>query len=177
MTASRRSSPRRRTRTRFVFATVSAVSLGQIASTDGTRDVPLSVVVRAGRLVCVDAPSSPYALSYTNKDDEVDVVDLEGGAVSPGLTMYGSALGLEEIHKLTRIVLVALDRRSAFDNSLHIHRAPMIDSPLRGLDCGHPRAYPSSKLGLGGSLRRLHGGRHWHPPTWQVRCTRMKRPG
>ncbi|KAI1784449.1 composite domain of metallo-dependent hydrolase [Ganoderma leucocontextum] len=51
--------------------------------------VPLSVVVRAGRLVCVGAPSSACV--------KVDVVDLEGGAISPGLTTYGSALGLEEI--------------------------------------------------------------------------------
>ncbi|PIL26888.1 hypothetical protein GSI_10026 [Ganoderma sinense ZZ0214-1] len=85
-----------------VFANVSSVFLRtnsnveQSASIQG--DALMSVVVRAGRLACLGPPSSSCmhdALHASNGD--VDVVDLEGGAISPGLTTYGSALGLEEI--------------------------------------------------------------------------------
>ncbi|PIL26899.1 hypothetical protein GSI_10037 [Ganoderma sinense ZZ0214-1] len=91
-----------------VFANVSAVFLRTNSNSNSNveqsasvqEEAPMSVVVRAGRIACLGPPSSPCvhdALSMHASSGDVDLVDLAGGAISPGLTTYGSALGLEEI--------------------------------------------------------------------------------
>ncbi|EJF61656.1 composite domain of metallo-dependent hydrolase [Dichomitus squalens LYAD-421 SS1] len=97
-----------------VFANVSNVFV-RSATAPGVRQLPtavetgtegqegqrVSVIVRAGKITCIGAPDSVcvrdalYA-SY-GADEPVDVFDLEGGSISPGLTTFGSHLGLEEI--------------------------------------------------------------------------------
>lgn len=92
-----------KTRT-VVFTNVSAVYLREddgvsevyAARTAAGSATPGVVVVRNGKLDCVGAPSSACAFSVTREDD-ADYIDLEGGAISPGLVSTGSPLGLEEI--------------------------------------------------------------------------------
>ena len=88
----------------IVFANVSSVFLRTSGSasveqhTGIEEGASMSVVVRAGHVVCLGLSSSSCvhdALRASNGD--VQLVDLVGGAISPGLTTYGSALGLEEI--------------------------------------------------------------------------------
>ncbi|KAM5537547.1 hypothetical protein V8D89_008760 [Ganoderma adspersum] len=85
----------------IVFANVSSVFL----RTSGSANVEqhpiiegasMNVVVRAGRVVCLGLPSSPCVHDALHAS-KFELVDLAGGAISPGLTTYGSALGLEEI--------------------------------------------------------------------------------
>ena len=87
-----------------VFANVSTIFLRTSGSASVEQHIgieegaSMSVVVRAGQVVCLGLPSSACvhdALRASNGD--VQLVDLAGGAISPGLTTYGSALGLEEI--------------------------------------------------------------------------------
>lgn len=54
------------------------------------------VVVRAGQVACVSAATG-FCQSAVRAEDDAEFVDLEGGAVSPGLVTVGSPLGLEEI--------------------------------------------------------------------------------
>lgn len=44
---------------------------------------------------CVGTPSSACAFSVT-RDDDADYIDLEDGAISPGLVSTGFPLGLKE---------------------------------------------------------------------------------
>lgn len=54
-----------------------------------------ALFVRDGQIICVVAGNSSCG-EY--KDQEIDqVVDLQGGSLAPGLTTYGSPLGLVEI--------------------------------------------------------------------------------
>jgi imidazolonepropionase-like amidohydrolase len=54
-----------------------------------------ALFVRDGQIICVDAGNSSCG-EY--KDQEINqVVDLQGGSLAPGLTTYGSPLGLVEI--------------------------------------------------------------------------------
>lgn len=48
--------------------------------------------VRGGNIICVSAEECEQFKSLTNR-----IVDLEGGAIQPGLVTYGSGLGLQEI--------------------------------------------------------------------------------
>ncbi|KAM5544023.1 hypothetical protein V8D89_002640, partial [Ganoderma adspersum] len=88
-----------------VFANVSAVFLRTGSDGDSANveqhpgieeGTSMSVVVRAGRVVCLGQPSSACVHDALHTSD-VELVELAGGAISPGLTTYGSALGLEEI--------------------------------------------------------------------------------
>ena len=56
-------------------------------------------VAREGRVVCVGGPKSACFQDAVLLADagDVEVVDLEGGALSPGVTTFGSELGLDEI--------------------------------------------------------------------------------
>ncbi|KAI0635342.1 carbohydrate esterase family 9 protein [Trametes polyzona] len=77
-----------------VFTNVSSVYLREGATVKEVYSAfaePTTVVVREGRLACVGA----CQLSEAGEDAEY--IDLEGGAVSPGLVSVGSPLGLEEI--------------------------------------------------------------------------------
>jgi hypothetical protein len=53
-------------------------------------------VVRNGDIVCYGAAAT-CSLDDVTDGERVRVVDLEGGAISPGLLTYGSPLGLQEI--------------------------------------------------------------------------------
>ena len=55
------------------------------------------VVIEEGRITCVQRPVDP-CMSAFGSDDEV-VLDLQGGSIGPGLTTYGSPLGLVEIRE------------------------------------------------------------------------------
>ncbi|KAI0639278.1 carbohydrate esterase family 9 protein [Trametes polyzona] len=54
------------------------------------------VVVRNGEVACVGAMSGACGASLS-EEESAEFVDLQGGALSPGLVTVGSALGLEEI--------------------------------------------------------------------------------
>ncbi|KAJ7454750.1 carbohydrate esterase family 9 protein [Mycena latifolia] len=51
-----------------------------------------TVVTEGGRITCVGE-----CASVANADADADIVDLQGGAISPGLMSFGSPLGLEHI--------------------------------------------------------------------------------
>lgn len=51
------------------------------------------LLVQSGKIRCLGTE----CLSLVGSTDDVQVVDLEGGSISPGLVTYGSPLGLEEI--------------------------------------------------------------------------------
>lgn len=82
-----------------VFKNVKSVTT-RVAEGDGiatlfdARDESLTtVVIRKGKIACVDA--SATCLEHFEEADAV--IDLKGGAISPGLISFGSPLGLEEI--------------------------------------------------------------------------------
>jgi imidazolonepropionase-like amidohydrolase len=56
------------------------------------QERPENVVVRDGKLVC----SGPCS-AYLSDDKKADIIDLDGGSIVPGLTTYGTSLGLVEI--------------------------------------------------------------------------------
>jgi hypothetical protein len=62
---------------------------------DTGKDQGRAVVIEDGRITCVQRPVDP-CMSAFGSDDEV-VIDLRGGSIGPGLTTYGSPLGLVEI--------------------------------------------------------------------------------
>ena len=86
----------------IVFANVSAMFFRTSGSASVERHpdineaASMSVVVRAGRVVCVGLPSS-LCVHEGLHTSNVKLVDLAGGAISPGLTTYGSMQGIEEI--------------------------------------------------------------------------------
>ena len=97
-----------------VFANVSSIFV-RSAAAPGVREllVPqepsvgehegqgVTVIVRSGKIICVGMPDSSRVrdalYAAYGADEPVDVFDLDGGAISPGLTTFGSNLGLEEI--------------------------------------------------------------------------------
>jgi len=52
------------------------------------------VVVRNGKIVC---SGSRQSCVTTSLESEAEILDLKGGSIAPGLTTFGSPLGLEEI--------------------------------------------------------------------------------
>jgi hypothetical protein len=69
---------------------VHSIFNGLTSATDRTeRGV---VGVKAGSIVCVTAKECEQFKSLADR-----IVDLEGGAIQPGLVTYGSSLGLQEI--------------------------------------------------------------------------------
>jgi hypothetical protein len=59
----------------------------------GEESERLTVVVRNGTITCVDKRGTCQYLA----DDYVDIVNLHGGSLAPGLTTFGSPIGLVEI--------------------------------------------------------------------------------
>jgi imidazolonepropionase-like amidohydrolase len=58
------------------------------------------VVVEKGRITCSgDQDSCGLQALQKRGGDDVEFVDLEGGSVAPGLTSFGSPLGLEHINE------------------------------------------------------------------------------
>ena len=57
-----------------------------------------SVLVQDGHIVCVDDRNSGSFCGSLDAEAEVDeIINLKGGSLAPGLTSYGSPLGLVEI--------------------------------------------------------------------------------
>ena len=52
-----------------------------------------SILVQDGRMICIDSGG----FSFCGGPDVDEVVDLKGGSLAPGLTSYGSPLGLVDI--------------------------------------------------------------------------------
>ena len=57
---------------------------------------PPSVLVQKGRITCMGRCTQERVMART---ENVTIVDLEGGALSPGLVSFGAPLGLEEIQQ------------------------------------------------------------------------------
>ena len=55
---------------------------------------PPSVLVQKGRITCMGRCTQDKVMART---ENVTIIDLEGGALSPGLVSFGAPLGLEEI--------------------------------------------------------------------------------
>jgi hypothetical protein len=56
-----------------------------------------AVVVVDGHIICVDKIDRCIEGFFSTNHNGVDLIDLNGGSISPALTSFGSALGLEEI--------------------------------------------------------------------------------
>jgi hypothetical protein len=65
----------------------------EVVDFEGEESKWLTVAVRDGIITCVDNGDSCRYFS----DDDVDVIDLRGGSLAPGLTTFGSPIGLVEI--------------------------------------------------------------------------------
>ena len=100
--------PQSSVRCTVIFANVSSVlvrtdsagnvGVKELGAPDGSRTGKMWAVVQGGRLICADAGSSKCVQSALRQNSwDVHVVDLEGGSIAPGLTTFGSPLGLEEI--------------------------------------------------------------------------------
>lgn len=95
--------PKRSSANVVVFTNVSRVHLRE---GQGIREAYIAdaadalssgvVVVRNGQVACVSAATGT-CVSSVRAEDNAEFVDLEGGAVSPGLVSVGSPLGLEEM--------------------------------------------------------------------------------
>ncbi|KAJ7268559.1 hypothetical protein C8J57DRAFT_1325544 [Mycena rebaudengoi] len=69
---------------------------GRITRASGAESVGnVTVVVRAGKIQCISPPHGACAAPIIAADTET--IDLEGGSIAPGLTTFGSDLGLSEI--------------------------------------------------------------------------------
>ena len=62
---------------------------------DGER-APPSVLVQKGRITCMGRCTQEKVMART---ENVTIIDLEGGALSPGLVSFGAPLGMEEIQQ------------------------------------------------------------------------------
>ena len=76
---------------RAIFSNVSSL---YVRSRDNVsvQERPGNVIVHDGRLVCLGE-----CLRYLTDTKHTEVIDLKGGHVVPGLTIYGPLLGLAEI--------------------------------------------------------------------------------
>ena len=65
---------------------------------DISQDYPSgrTVVVEHGQIICTESPAEDCSTPSV-ADTQEETVDLNGGAIGPGLTTYGSPLGLVEI--------------------------------------------------------------------------------
>ncbi|KAH9898533.1 carbohydrate esterase family 9 protein [Cubamyces lactineus] len=95
--------PKRAKTDTVVFTNVSSVylredqSIRQAFAADASNSLSAGlVVIRGGKLECM-GPAAGSCASYLHTAEDADVIDLAGGAISPGLVTVGSALGLEEI--------------------------------------------------------------------------------
>ena len=62
---------------------------------DGER-LPPSVLVQKGRITCMGRCGQDKVMART---ENITIIDLEGGALSPGLVSFGAPLGMEEIQQ------------------------------------------------------------------------------
>ncbi|KAH8116643.1 composite domain of metallo-dependent hydrolase [Phellopilus nigrolimitatus] len=73
---------------------LTAESEGIVNAFEAQNDEFATIVVERGRVTCAGVQST--CSSFMSASD-AEVVDLKGGAISPGLVSFGSPLGLEEI--------------------------------------------------------------------------------
>jgi hypothetical protein len=94
------------------------------------------VVVVDGRIICVGKIDRCIEGSFSAENDGADLIDLDGGSVSPALTTFGSPLGLEEINleDSTNDGVVA-DQLTGFVPQLIASKASVIHA-LDGLQFG-----------------------------------------
>lgn len=77
-----------------VHEVVQKDAAGVIRSSLDSQSAPPSVVtVQAGAIQCIGTVASCNLKSFTS----VMIIDLKGGSIAPGLTTFGSGLGLVEI--------------------------------------------------------------------------------
>jgi len=62
----------------------------------GGEKAPPSVLVQKGRITCMGWCAQEEVMART---ENVTIIDLEGGALSPGLVSFGAPLGMEEIQQ------------------------------------------------------------------------------
>ncbi|TFK91321.1 composite domain of metallo-dependent hydrolase [Polyporus arcularius HHB13444] len=101
--------PKKSVSNTVVFANVSRVIVRSADSPFGVSELAsvqgagrFFAVVQGGKLVCVDSPESECVRSVMSGSAVTyDIVNLEGGSISPGLTTVGSPLGLGEIFSET----------------------------------------------------------------------------
>ncbi|KAI0766557.1 composite domain of metallo-dependent hydrolase [Irpex lacteus] len=89
--------PAKSTTRSVVFTNVSDVIIRQgteIQELLTTQSDEAVVVVEGGRIVCSGTRS---ACVQSSAEEDIEYVNLHGGAIAPGLTTFGSPLGLEEI--------------------------------------------------------------------------------
>lgn len=55
------------------------------------------VVVKDGKIACSGTSLSCSLSSFVSNDADAEIVDLKGGSIAPGLTTFGTPLGLTEI--------------------------------------------------------------------------------
>ena len=60
------------------------------------EEFPPSVLVQRGRITCMGPCTQEKVMART---ENVTIIDLEGGALSPGLVSFGAPLGVEEIQQ------------------------------------------------------------------------------
>ena len=103
--------PRLRTSGTVVFANVSSVytrtsggikrmfpSTSSFVDLRQEHNMRAWVVVRSGEIFCIGAREDTcVADALSHSDEPLEIVNLEGGALTPGLTTYGSELGLDEL--------------------------------------------------------------------------------
>lgn len=78
---------------RAIFTNVSSLhtrSEGGLA----VQEYPEVVVVYDGNIICSSPATCP---GYLTDDEHAETIDLKGGSIVPGLTIYGTPLGLVEI--------------------------------------------------------------------------------
>jgi hypothetical protein len=84
----------------ILFTGVSSVVIphhGELVEVYSPKSNEVGVVaVRNGNIICY-GPAATCTLEGLADSEQVRVVDLQGGAISPGLVTYGSPLGLQEI--------------------------------------------------------------------------------
>ncbi len=62
-----------------------------------SADTARTVVVSQGRVVCAERGAASCATYLSSPGADTEVLDLQGGAIQPGLVSYGASLGLAEI--------------------------------------------------------------------------------
>ncbi|KAI0635470.1 composite domain of metallo-dependent hydrolase [Trametes polyzona] len=80
----------------FLRDSQSTTGLKQVASGSANTSDTLSIVAKRGKVVCMGTMASPCVRSALAAE-QITLVDLDGGSLAPGLTTFGSPLGLEEI--------------------------------------------------------------------------------
>ncbi|KAJ6538181.1 hypothetical protein DFH09DRAFT_1177759 [Mycena vulgaris] len=93
----------------------------------GEMESNMTVIVHSGKIACAGAYAAGACAAFL--DGEVEVVDLQGGALAPGLTTFGSNLGLSEI-----ILEASTTDGPVFDPLTMVVPSILGDSVVRAVD-------------------------------------------